>query len=68
MNGSHSFVICAYKDSDYLEDLIDSLLAQTIQSKILISTSTPTDSIYSAAEKHGFEVYVNPVAGGIGSD
>jgi len=68
MNGSHSFVICAYKDSDYLEDLIDSLLAQTVQSKILISTSTPTDSIYSAAKKRGFEVFVNPVAGGIGSD
>jgi len=68
MNGSHSFVICAYKDSDYLEDLIAGLLAQTVQSRILISTSTPTEKLYETAEKHSLEVRVNPVTGGIGSD
>lgn len=68
MNGLHSFVICAYKDSDHLGALIDSLLAQTIQSKILISTSTPTDNLFSTAKKYDIEVCVNPVSGGIGSD
>ena len=68
MIGSHTFVVCAYKDSDYLEALLDSLFAQTVRSRILLSTSTPTDSIYNAAEKYGLEVCVNPTAGGIGSD
>ena len=68
MNLSHSFVVCAYKDSDYLSALIDSLLAQTIQSKILVATSTPTDSIFETAAKYGLEVFVNPVSEGIGAD
>jgi len=65
---THSFVICAYKDSDYLEALISSLNAQTVKSKILIATSTPTDNVFKTAEKYALEVFVNPLAEGIGSD
>ena len=64
----HSFVVCAYKDSDYLEELLVSIFAQTVQSKILIATSTPTERIYKIAEKYDLNVSVNPVACGIGSD
>ena len=65
----HTFVICAYKDSEYLEPLIESLLAQTVSSKILVSTSTPVESIYNTAKKYDLPVHVNPVSGGgIGSD
>ena len=68
MNDSHTFVVCAYKESPWLEALIESLLAQTKKSRILISTSAPADGMRRAAEKYGLTVSVNPVSGGIGSD
>ena len=37
----HTFAICAYKESPYLEECIKSLKNQTIKSNILIATSTP---------------------------
>ena len=41
----HTFAICAYKESPYLEECIKSLKNQTIKSNILIATSTPNDYI-----------------------
>ena len=43
---THIFIILAYKQSQYLEDCIDSLLNQTIKSKIIITTSTPSPSSF----------------------
>lgn len=56
---THMFVIAAYKESEFLEESIRSLLAQTVQSKIVISTSTPNDFINSVAEKYNIPVFVN---------
>ena len=42
---NHTFVVCAYKESPYLGECIESLLQQTKKSRILISTSTPNASI-----------------------
>ena len=39
----HTFAICAYKESPYLEECIKSLKNQTIKSNILIATSTPKE-------------------------
>ncbi|MDR1816269.1 MAG: glycosyltransferase family 2 protein [Clostridiales Family XIII bacterium] len=64
----HSFVICAYKDSPYLEDLIACLRAQTTQSPIAIATSTPTDGVREIAARHGLPLHVNPTAAGIAGD
>ena len=47
----HTFVICAYKESKYLEDCIRSLKAQEVKSYIKIATSTPNEYIYSIANK-----------------
>ena len=47
----HTFVICAYKESKYLEDCIKSLKAQEVKSDIKIATSTPNEYIYSIADK-----------------
>lgn len=55
----HTFAVCAYKESEYLEACIESLLNQTAKSQILISTSTPNDKIKATAEKYGIPVYVN---------
>ena len=40
-NKEHTFVVCAYGESPYLEKCIDSLEKQTVKSRILIATSTP---------------------------
>ena len=48
----HTFAICAYKESPYLEECIKSLKNQTIKSNILIATSTPNDYIKGIADKY----------------
>lgn len=65
---NHTFVICAYKESAYLEECLLSLLAQTKKSKILISTSTPNDHIRGIAEKYAIPLYVNEGEAGITGD
>ena len=57
----HTFVICAYKESKYLEDCIKSLKAQEVKSDIKIATSTPNEYIYSIANKYKIDVFVNNI-------
>ena len=33
---NHTFVICAYKESDYLEECIKSVINQSVKSNIVI--------------------------------
>ena len=49
----HTFVICAYKESAFLEECVKSLVKQTIQSKMLMVTSTPNAHSAHIAEKYG---------------
>ena len=65
---SHTFVICAYKESEFLEEVINSLLNQTLKSNIVISTSTPNDYIKNISKKYNLELFVNNEKRGIGSD
>ena len=58
-NSNHTFVICAYKEVPYLEECVKSLLNQTIKSEIIISTSTPNDSIKKLAEKYNIRLAIN---------
>ncbi len=64
----HSFVICAYKESPYLEECILSLKKQMLRSEILICTSTPNAYISGLAKKYDLPVYVNPGESGITQD
>lgn len=64
----HTFAVCAYKESPYLESCLDSLKAQRVKSNILIITSTPNDFIRSIAEKYQVPYYVNEGQGGITQD
>lgn len=66
-NIMHTFVICAYKESEYLEECILSLKNQTISSKIIMETSTPNDYIQNLASKYEIPLFVNP-NGGITQD
>jgi glycosyltransferase involved in cell wall biosynthesis len=63
----HTFVIPVYKQSQYLEQCIQSLLNQTVKSTIILTTSTPTDFSKQIAEKYNFPYFVND-NGGIAND
>lgn len=63
----HTFAICAYKESPYLEDCILSLISQTIKPNIIMETSTPNDFIISMANKYNIKLFINP-DGGLAKD
>lgn len=64
----HTWVICAYRESPYLEECIRSLLNQKVKSRIQIATSTPCEYISSLAEKYGLPMLVNTGKAGISGD
>lgn len=43
--GDHTFAVCAYKESPYLEECLASLVRQTVSSNRIIVTSTDNDYI-----------------------
>lgn len=55
---SHTFAICAYQDSPYLEACIKSLQRQSVISRIILCTSTPSSYIQDLADIYGIPVYV----------
>lgn len=64
----HSFVIPAYKDSPYLEACINSLLAQTIKSEIVLCTSTPSSFLQELAQKHKLRYCIRTEPSSISGD
>jgi len=58
-NQSHTFAICAYQNSPYLEECILSALNQTVKSKVIVATSTPNASIEDLANKYHLQLVVN---------
>ena len=57
----HTFVICAYKESPFLEECIISLKRQTVPSAIIMITSTPNEYITKLAEKYQIDLFVNDI-------
>ena len=64
----HSFVVCAYGESPFLEDCIESLLSQDALGSILIASSTPNNHITSLAKRFSLDLFINGGQPGIGSD
>lgn len=64
----HTFVVCAYQDSPFLEDCIRSLKAQTLRSRIVIATSTPNKEIEKTAGLFDLKVKVNYGQTGLAGD
>ena len=56
---NHTFSIVAYKTSPFLEECIESLLNQTLKSKIIICTSTYSINMEKIAEKYKIKVHIN---------
>lgn len=64
----HTFALCAYKESPYLEECINSLLNQSVKSKVILATSTPCDYIENICMKYDIPYYVNQGEHGITQD
>ena len=56
--GFHTFAICAYGESPYLEACIRSLKSQTVPSEIICTTSTPSIYLEKMTEKYEIPLYV----------
>jgi glycosyltransferase involved in cell wall biosynthesis len=54
---THTFVIPAYKESPYLENCIQSLLSQSVKSRIVLTTSTPSAYLQQIAEKYSLDYF-----------
>lgn len=67
----HTFIVCAYKDSPYLKECIESCLNQFSvkqgKSKVALYTSTPNQSIQSICEMFDIPMF-DGNGGGIGKD
>lgn len=58
MERNHAFVICAYKESPYLEFCMRSLRRQSVKSDVYLVTSTPSEYIDKLAAKYRIPVSV----------
>lgn len=56
--GFHTFVICAYKESPYLEACIRSLKSQTMETEIICTTSTPNEYLVNMMARYDIPLYV----------
>ncbi len=65
---NHTFIICAYKESKYLEECVKSLLNQKVKSNIIMTTSTPNQYIKAVSDKYQITLYINNGEKGIGQD
>lgn len=64
----HTFVVCGYRESPYLDECICSLLNQTVKSNVIITTATPNTFISVIAKKYGVSICVNDNQPEISSD
>lgn len=64
----HTFAICAYKESPYLEACIQSLLNQSVRTRTIVVTSTDNDYIRNMAKKYDLTYFVNRGETGITQD
>jgi len=65
---SHAFAVCAYKESPFLTDCLDSIFAQTQNSEVFIATSTPSPYLSDIAERYSIPLYAGTHRSGIGRD
>ena len=64
----HTFVICAYKESPFLEECILSVKQQELLGNIIMATATPNEYIKGLAHKYDIKLHINPDGGGIAKD
>ena len=65
---SHTFAICAYRESPYLEACIRSLKRQTVKTGIILCTSTPGVFLEEMAARYELPLYIREGASDIQED
>ncbi len=55
---NHTFAVCAYKESQFLEECVKSLVGQSTPTNIIVCTSTPCAYIENIAKKYDLHYYV----------
>lgn len=68
MEVSHTFAICAYKESAYLEECIQSIRKQSLKTNIIMITSTENDFLKGISDKFEIPLYINRGERGITQD
>ena len=68
MATTHTFTICAYKESEHLEACIKSVLGQSVKPNVKMVTSTPNDHIRGLAERYGIPLTIREGASDIRAD
>lgn len=64
----HTFVIPAYRESPFIEECIRSLFRQSIESDIIVSTSTPSEFLREITATYSIPLYIQTNSSGIASD
>lgn len=64
----HTFAVCAYGESPYLDQCLKSLSEQELKTNVLISTSTPNETLVKLSKQYGYPLYINEGKPGIGHD
>lgn len=64
----HTYVVCAYKGSRYLTACLASLKNQTIESNVIVATSTPNELIKDTCSCFDVPLYVGKHKSGIARD
>lgn len=65
---NHTFVICAYKESEFLEECIRSVMAQKVLGSVIMTTATPNPHIEGLAQKYAIPLFINSQGGEIAKD
>ena len=64
----HTFAVCAYKDSPYLEECLRSVTSQTVKSEVICCTSTPSSYIRELTARYQVPLYERDGASNIRED
>lgn len=67
-HADHTFAICAYKNSHYLQECIVSLINQKTKTHIILCTSTPSAYLEDICARFSIPIYINPGESGIAAD
>ena len=59
---NHTFAVCAYKESPFLEECLRSVVEQSEKTNVILCTPTPNEMITSLSVKYNVPLYVNPDA------
>lgn len=67
-SNSHTFCICAYGESPYLEECIASVVSQQEPTNAFVATSTPNEHIEALAKAYELPLHINDAESGLASD